>query len=104
MVKNHNLAKSISDVAWGEFRRQLEYKLNWYGGELSVIGRFEPSSKTCSKCGWIKKDLKLSDRDWVCEHCGEKHDRDINAAKNILNFSYSPMERREGDVEICAIA
>lgn len=104
MVRNHCLAKSISDVAWGEFRRQLEYKMNWYGGELKVIGRFEPSSKTCSKCGLIKKDLKLSDREWICEKCGTKHDRDINAAKNILNFSYSPMERREGDVEICAIA
>lgn len=104
MVRNHCLAKSISDVAWGEFRRQLEYKMNWYGGELKVIGRFEPSSKTCSKCGLIKKDLTLSDREWTCEKCGTKHDRDINAAKNILNFSYSPMERREGDVEICAIA
>lgn len=104
MVKNHCLAKSISDVAWGEFRRQLEYKMNWYGGELKVIGRFEPSSKTCSKCGLIKKDLTLSDREWTCEKCGTKHDRDINAANNILNFSYSPMERREGDVEICAIA
>lgn len=104
MVKNHCLAKSISDVAWGEFRRQLEYKLKWNGGELAVIGRFEPSSKTCSDCGFIKKDLKLSDRKWVCEKCGTSHDRDINAAKNILNFSHSPMERREGGVEICAIA
>jgi len=86
MLKNHCLAKSISDVAWFELKRQLVYKSEWYGNNLLFIGRFEPSSKTCSSCGTINKELKLSDREWVCQCCGVKHDRDINAANNIKNF------------------
>lgn len=64
----------------------LEYKCDWYGKNLQVIGRFEPSSKTCNSCGSKNNDLKLSDREWVCKDCGEIHDRDINAALNIRNF------------------
>ena len=64
----------------------VEYKCDWYGKNLSIIGRFDPSSKTCSKCGSINKDLTLNDREWICPKCGEKHDRDINAAINIRNF------------------
>lgn len=86
MLQNHNLAKSISDVGWGEFMRQLEYKAEWYGKNIIKIGRFDPSSKLCSVCGTINKELKLSDRDWICEKCGTKHDRDENAAKNIKSF------------------
>jgi putative transposase len=86
MVKNHNLARSISDMGWGEFKTMLEYKSEWYGKNLSIIGRFDPSSKTCSTCGGINKELKLSDREWICLKCGTKHDRDINAAINIKNF------------------
>jgi putative transposase len=83
MVKNHKLARSISDVSWGEFKRQLEYKTVWYGSKLIKIGRFFPSSKMCSKCGEINKSLVLSDRIWICESCGATHDRDENAATNI---------------------
>lgn len=85
MMKNHCLAKAIQDVSWSEFRRQLEYKTEWYGKNLLFIGRFEPSSKTCSNCGIINKELTLKDREWTCK-CGVNHDRDINAANNIKNF------------------
>ena len=90
MLKNHNLAKGIQSASWGEFVKQLKYKAEWGGKNVVFIGRFEPSSKTCSKCGYIKSDLKLSDREWVCPICGEKHDRDINAAKNIKNMGLNP--------------
>ena len=90
MMKNHKLANSIQSAAWSEFVRQLEYKSEWYGKNLVFIGRFEPSSKTCSNCGHINKNLKLSDREWTCPNCGERHDRDINAAKNIKSFALNP--------------
>ena len=86
MVKNHNLARAISDMGWGEFKSMLEYKCDWYGKNLSVIGRFDPSSKTCSNCGSINRELELSDRKWTCTNCDTTHDRDINAAINIKNF------------------
>jgi putative transposase len=86
MVKNHKLARSISDASWGEFIRQLEYKAHWYGKQVIKIGRFDPSSKMCSKCGSIKENLKLSDRLYICENCGLEIDRDLNAAINIKNF------------------
>ena len=94
MIKNHCLAQSISDVSWGEFRRQLEYKCDWYGKNLLVIGRFEPSSKMCS-CGKVNNDLKLSDREWTCKFCGVKHDRDVLAANNIKKFALIPQELRK---------
>lgn len=99
LVKNHNLAKAIYDCGWYEFRRQLEYKAKWYGSEVKVIGRFEPSSKTCSNCGSINQGLKLSCRTWTCKACGTTHDRDVNAANNILAFSYAPMGSREEGAE-----
>jgi putative transposase len=86
MVKNHCLARAISDMGWSEFRTMLEYKAEWQGKNISVIGKFEPSSKTCNVCGKINKELTLSDREWDCVGCGVVHDRDINASINIKNF------------------
>lgn len=84
MIKNHKLAKSIADASFSEIRRQLEYKCIWYGKELIVINRFYPSSKTCSNCGNVKSELKLSDREYICDECGFVIDRDLNASINIL--------------------
>ena len=84
MLKNHKLAKSISDVSWSEFVRQLEYKANWYGRKIIKIPTFYPSSKTCSSCGNIKETLTLSERIYHCECCGLEIDRDYNASINIL--------------------
>lgn len=77
------LNKSIRDAGWGNFMRYLEYKCEWYGKNFLQIGRFDASSKICSHCGNNKSDLSLSEREWICEKCGTKHDRDINAAINI---------------------
>ena len=85
MIKNRRLSRSISDVSWREFRRQLTYKCEWYGKNLTVIGRFDPSSKLCSACGTINDNLSLSDRAWTCD-CGVTHDRDILASHNIKAF------------------
>ena len=87
MMKNKHLSNSIQSAAWSEFVRQLKYKGDWYGKNVIFIGRFEPSSKTCSKCGYVKSDLQLNEREWVCPKCGEKHDRDVNAAINIRDFA-----------------
>lgn len=87
MVKNHNLAQSIQDAGWSTFVTMLEYKAEWYGKNILKIGRFEPSSKLHANCGHIKKDLKLSDREWICPKCGEVVLRDVNAAINIKSFA-----------------
>ena len=97
MIKNHKLSKHIADASWGNFITLLKYKCDWYGKELVKVNRFYPSSKTCSSCGWIKQELKLSDREWSCEFCGEIHDRDINASKNILKEGLKIISSGTGD-------
>ncbi|MGW4985142.1 RNA-guided endonuclease InsQ/TnpB family protein, partial [Streptomyces mirabilis] len=83
MVKNRSLARAISDAAWSEFRSMLEYKAQWYGREVIAVDRFFPSSKLCSTCGALQEKMPLNVRTWTCG-CGATHDRDVNAAKNLL--------------------
>jgi putative transposase len=94
MVKNHKLAQAISDASWGQFLTMLEYKGKLYGCEIRKLDRFFPSSKRCSKCGYIHENLTLDIREWVCPECSTHHDRDINASTNILIFS-DPQIRQE---------
>ncbi|HEY9604932.1 MAG TPA: IS200/IS605 family element RNA-guided endonuclease TnpB [Allocoleopsis sp.] len=94
MVKNHKLAQAISDTAWGQFLTMLEYKGKLYGCEIRKLDRFFPSSKRCSKCGYIHANLTLNIREWTCPECGTHHDRDVNASTNILIFS-DPQIRQE---------
>lgn len=86
MIKNRHLSKAISDSSWSMFTTMLGYKTNWYGKNLITIGRFEPSSKLCSNCGYHNSELKLKDRTWICPDCLSEHDRDTNASINIKNF------------------
>jgi putative transposase len=97
MVRNRRLAKSISDSGWAQFRTMLGYKAEWYGKRLVVIDRFSPTSKTCSTPGCDEQNTKLalSDRTWVCTGCGTLHDRDLNAAKNILAAGLAVAARGE---------
>lgn len=87
MVKNHHLAGAIADVGMGEFRRQIEYKAAWHGRRVEVVDRWVPTSKTCSACGSYQEKMPLRVREWTCPDCGTQHDRDVNAAINILKFS-----------------
>ena len=89
MMKNHKLARVIGEASWYSFVSMLQYKGKWKGCDIIQIDQFYPSSKTCSVCNWKKEDLKLSDRSWKCPNCGTEHDRDINAAKNILTYGLS---------------
>ncbi|ACZ88493.1 IS200/IS605 family transposase ISMae41 [Streptosporangium roseum] len=84
LVKNHRLARAISDASWRQVRAMLEYKARWYGRELVVVDRWFPSSKLCSACGVVASSMPLEVREWVCAACGATHDRDVNAARNIL--------------------
>jgi putative transposase len=97
MVRNRRLARAISDCGWGEFRRQLEYKCERARHELIVIDRWYPSSKTCSACGHLLAGLSLSTRHWTCPSCRARHDRDINAAKNILAAGLAVARGSPGD-------
>jgi putative transposase len=83
MAKNHSLARAISDAAWGQFRTMLEYKAAWYGRDVIAVDRWFPSSKLCSACGALAEKMPLHVRSWTCR-CGTTHDRDVNAARNIL--------------------
>ena len=91
MVKNHNLAKSIQNICWGELRRVLEYKSKWLGHNLIFIDRWAPSTKTCNCCGFHNSTLTLSDRSWTCPGCGTHHDRDVNAAVNIKRIGLATL-------------
>lgn len=93
MVKNHHLARAVSDASMSEIIRQLEYKCSWYGRDFTKVDRWFPSSKTCGCCGEVFDDLTLDMREWTCPSCGAHHDRDLNAAKNIA---------REGEILLCA--
>lgn len=86
MMQNEKLALAIGEVGWHKFKTMLEYKADWYGKNILYIGRFQPSSKLCSHCGHIFKELSLKDRFWTCQSCGTHHERDANAANNIKNF------------------
>lgn len=108
MVKNRRLAKSISDSGWSELARQLNYKAEWCGRTVKVINTFAPSSKACSVCGHINKELKLSQRVWHCPSCLVVHDRDVNAAVNIEVIGrdapeVTPAERRAAAVSVFSI-
>ena len=99
MIKNKRLARSISDMGWGEWRRQLAYKAPLYRAQLHIIGRFAPSSKMCNRCKAVKRVLTLGDRLFLCDVCGHIEDRDINAAQNINQLGQAmpevtPVERR----------
>jgi putative transposase len=91
LVKNRHLARSIADAAWGELGRQLAYKANWYGTELQVAPRFFPSTRRCSRCGWIDREMTLAKRTFRCSNCGLVVDRDVNAAANLA--AYADAER-----------
>ncbi len=98
MVKNHKLAQSISDAAWGELVRQLDYKCKWVGRTLVKIDRWFPSSKRCGSCGHIVESLPLDIREWDCPKCGAHHDRDINAAHNIHAAGLAVLSGDTGEV------
>lgn len=87
MLKNQQLSRQISDAGWREFRSMLEYKTKWYGSKLIIAPEFYPSSKTCSNCDHVLEQLSLYVREWQCSKCNTVHDRDVNAAKNLLRFN-----------------
>jgi len=96
MLKNPKLARHIADMGWGEFRRMLEYKCVWYGSRLIKVNRYFPSSKTCSYCGEVLESLPLSVREWTCPGCGTHHDRDVNAANNVLTYGLAVLSGPTG--------
>ena len=99
MQRNHHLAQAVGDASFGTFLTLLEYKCRWYGVNLIKIDRFAPSSKTCGKCGYVHKGLKLSERSWTCPECGTHHDRDFNAACNIKKFGLKALPTERGKVK-----
>ncbi|WP_268886723.1 transposase [Ktedonospora formicarum] len=93
MLKNRRLSRAIADVGMYEFKRQILYKAQCAGCEVLLASRWEPSSKTCHVCGWVKEDLQLSDRLFVCEGCGKVTDRDFNAARNLAALALDEVPR-----------
>lgn len=98
MIKHPRLSRYIADASWGEIRRQLEYKCNWYGRTLVIVDKWFPSSKTCSGCGHKLDELRLDIRQWECPKCGRSHDRDINAAQNIVAAAMLQLGPREAGI------
>src|SRR5262249_30893721 len=100
MLKNRRLAQALSDASLSELHRQLGYKAEWYGGQGVTIGRYFPSSRLHNGCGGSKADLELAEREWICPACGQKVDRDLNAARNIrdeaLRLRASPVVATSG--------
>lgn len=104
MMKNHKLSKSIADCSFSMIRSMLDYKCKWYGRQLIVINRWSPTSKTCNSCSYIMKDWNLGIREWICPNCHTKHDRDINAAKNILDEGMKILDRAgTARIEACGV-
>ena len=101
MMKNHKLAGSIADASWCELIKQIDYKCNFYGKELIKVDRWFPSSKTCSRCGHIKNDLKLQDRIFRCDNCGIEIDRDLNASNNIKAVGVTPAQQTAMGCKTC---
>ena len=93
------MAQAVGDASFGMFLTMLEYKCRWYGVNLVKIDRFAPSLKTCGKCGYVYKGLKLSERNWTCTECGTHHDRDFNAACNIKEFGLKALPTERGKVK-----
>ena len=102
MTKNHSLAKAITNVAFGEFNRQIEYKVQMYGRQIYRVDRFFPSSKTCSVCGCVQEKMSLNVREWTCPECGAHHDRDINAATNLLRQAMPEVTHGESKALVIA--
>ena len=101
MVKKHHIAKSVHDAAMRQFRTTIEYKQLWAGGMIEHADRYYPSSKTCSKCGNVKDDLKLENRTYRCYNCGESLDRDLNAAINLSRYRVSSTRiNGQGDAKV----
>jgi putative transposase len=88
MLSNHHLAQAVSDASFFEMKRQLLYKSEQYGGYVQLVDRWYASSKTCHHCEWVKEDLTLADRVWVCEQCGARNERDFNAAQNVRDEAF----------------
>ncbi|MGW7293718.1 RNA-guided endonuclease InsQ/TnpB family protein [Streptomyces xiamenensis] len=102
MVKNHTLARAISDASWSEFRSLLEYKAAWYGRDVIAVDRFFPSSKLCSACGSLARAMPLHVREWTCAGCGASHDRDVNAARNLKAAGHGGTPGRSlGEALVC---
>ena len=99
MMKNHKLAQAISDASWYSFISKLKYKANWRGKTIVQIDQYYPSSKTCSNCNYKMNEMSLDVREWNCPKCGHHHDRDINAAKNILAFGKALIANSDGTSE-----
>lgn len=103
MLKNGRLARSIADVSWSEIMRQLEYKAEWYGRDLVKINQWYPSSKRCSDCGHVQSEMPLSVREWICPECGVEHDRDVNAARNILAAGQAVVASGDGAKPVASL-